>query len=145
VTNFTDDELQNAEHIQVDLPAHVDFVVLARFAAATLASRANFDLDEIEDLRLAVDELCISFGPVEDNKSLSLDLEHSDDTVRVTCKFEPLREVDAADVDSPGGIDWKRTDDFSRLLLDALVDSHGRGLRDGTRCAWLEKRGGVIG
>ena len=145
MTNLASGGLQQGEHIQVELPAHVDFVILARFAAATLAARANFDLDEIEDLRLAIDELCISFGPVEDNKSLSLDLEHSDDMVRVTCRFDPIAEVEVVDVNGRGGLEWKRTDEFSRQLLDALVDRHGREVRDGSPFAWLEKRGGVSG
>ena len=49
-----------SDTVELTLPIRADLVVLARFAAATIASRADFDVEEIEDLRLAVDELCIS-------------------------------------------------------------------------------------
>ena len=46
--------------VELTIPVRADLVVLARLTAATVASRADFDVEEIEDLRLAVDELCIS-------------------------------------------------------------------------------------
>ena len=53
------------EVIEISIPGSVDLVVLARFTAATIGARADFDLDEIDDLRLAVDELSVSFGPLD--------------------------------------------------------------------------------
>jgi hypothetical protein len=132
----------NTEHVEIGFPADVDFVVIARFAAATVAARANFDIDEIEDLRLAVDELCISFGPLSDNHSVRLQFDRVDHLVRVTCTFERADNNSATGPDKD--LDWKRTDDLSRQLLDALVDAHGREVVDGLPCAWLEKRGHVI-
>ncbi len=49
-----------SDTVELTLPVRADLVVLARFAAGTIASRADFDVEEIEDLRLAVDELCVS-------------------------------------------------------------------------------------
>ncbi|HEV2952614.1 MAG TPA: anti-sigma factor, partial [Candidatus Dormibacteraeota bacterium] len=46
--------------VTLSIPVSADLLVLARLTAATVASRAGFDVEEIEDLRLAVDELCIS-------------------------------------------------------------------------------------
>ena len=125
------------DHVEICFPADVDFVVIARFGAAAVAARANFDIDEIEDLRLAVDELCVSFGPLSENRSVRIEFDRAGDLVKVTCRFES-----ADDPSAPGDevLDWKRTDDLSRQLLDALVDAHGREVLDGSRCAWLEKR-----
>jgi hypothetical protein len=129
------------EHVEIVFPADVDFVVIGRFAAATVAARANFDLDEIEDLRLAVDELCISFGPMSEYRSVRLEFVRTDQLVRAICTFESADDNSATGSDE--GLDWKRTDDLSRQLLDALVDAHGREAVGGIRCAWLEKRGHV--
>jgi hypothetical protein len=126
------------DHVEISFPADVDFVVIARFAAATVATRASFDIDEIEDLRLAVDELCISFGPLSDSSGVRVGFDRADNLVRITCTFEPAAEWQSEPEDT---LDWKRTDDLSRQLLDALVDAHGREVVDGFRCAWLEKRG----
>lgn len=129
------------DHVEIAFPADVDFVVIARFAAATVAARANFDIDEIEDLRLAVDELCISFGPLSDHTGVRVEFDRFDDRVRVACTFEGGVNLSRSELDED--IEWKRTDDLSRQLLDALVDSHGREVTGGLLCAWLEKRGHV--
>ncbi len=49
--------------VELTLPAGSDLIVLARFTAVTLGSRAGFDIEEIEDLRLAVDELYFRSWP----------------------------------------------------------------------------------
>ncbi len=41
-------------------PAASERVRLARVVAATLADEAGFDYDEVEDVRIAVDELCFA-------------------------------------------------------------------------------------
>lgn len=129
------------ELIELSLPPTADLVVLARFTAATIASRADFDVDEIEDLRLAVDELCVSCGPVENNRNLRLEFRRAHRAIRITCVFDPLPAGLAFNVSSAER-NWDLADELQRQLLDALVDDHGRGEKDGRPCAWLEKRGG---
>ena len=53
------DLTRNAE-VRLAVPAAPQFVRLVRLAAADIATRAGFSLDEIEDLRMAVDELCFA-------------------------------------------------------------------------------------
>lgn len=44
--------------VQITLPADGAYLSVLRTTTAALASRLNFTLDEIEDLRIAVDEAC---------------------------------------------------------------------------------------
>jgi serine/threonine-protein kinase RsbW len=46
------------DHVQVCLPAEGAYLSVLRTATAGLAARLDFTLDEIEDLRIAVDEEC---------------------------------------------------------------------------------------
>jgi serine/threonine-protein kinase RsbW len=120
--------------VSVDLaiPVQADLVVLARLAAATVASRAGFGVEDIEDLRLAVEELCLSLVSGGGNGRLHLNYECEDEAITVTCRYETDGSV--------GGPRPGDADDLSLRILDALVDEHGHELRDGRPCAWLCKR-----
>jgi len=49
--------------VALKLPADSAYLAVLRTAAAGLASRLNFTLDDIEDLRIAVDEACAMLLP----------------------------------------------------------------------------------
>ena len=49
---------QTPDHVQVCMPAEGAYLSVLRTATAGLAARLDFTLDEIEDLRIAVDEAC---------------------------------------------------------------------------------------
>ncbi|HEX5400740.1 MAG TPA: anti-sigma factor [Pseudonocardiaceae bacterium] len=44
--------------MEVRIPADLSQLYVLRSLAATLALREDFDLDEVEDVKLAVDEMC---------------------------------------------------------------------------------------
>ena len=46
------------DHVTVTMPAEGAYLSVLRTATAGLAARLDFTLDEIEDLRIAVDEAC---------------------------------------------------------------------------------------
>ena len=50
--------LRPVSAVTLSFPADAEYLRLARLAAADAASRAGFDVDEVEDFRIAVDELC---------------------------------------------------------------------------------------
>ena len=119
--------------VDLSIPVRADLVVLARLAAATLASRVGFGVEDIEDLRLAVEELCLSLvGSGDDDGRLHLNYECDGDAITVTCRYE----ADGA----PSGSRRGTADDLSLRILDALVDDHGHELRDRRPSAWLFKR-----
>ncbi len=49
---------ETRDHVQVCMPAEGAYLSVLRTATAGLAARLDFTLDEIEDLRIAVDEAC---------------------------------------------------------------------------------------
>ncbi len=120
--------------VDLTIPASADLVALARHTASTIAARANFDVEEVEDLRLAVDELCVSLVRENDDGSLALRFIRDGDTVEVSCTHlaGPSGQLD--DPEEATG------DDLSQLILDALVDEHGQEDEGGRQRAWLRKR-----
>jgi anti-sigma regulatory factor (Ser/Thr protein kinase) len=122
------------EPVELTIPVQSDLVVLARLTAATVASRAGFDVEEVEDLRLAVDELCVSIVNGADNGRLNLTFLSDDGSVEVVCVLEGT--VQAQPVNGDGYDEH----DLSIRILDALVDEHGEDTGDGGRRVWLRKR-----
>jgi serine/threonine-protein kinase RsbW len=54
---------ESKDHVTVCLPAEGAYLSVLRTATAGLAARLDFTLDEIEDLRIAVDEACAMLLP----------------------------------------------------------------------------------
>ncbi|HEX4218208.1 MAG TPA: ATP-binding protein [Acidimicrobiales bacterium] len=122
-----------SDTVALSLPARSDLVVLARITAATMASRADFDIEEIEDLRLAVDELCLSVVGGARSGTVRLEFTMDGGTIAITCELDGSGEP--GDDEGPG-----EPDDLSIRLIEALVDEHGRETVDGRRRGWLSKR-----
>jgi serine/threonine-protein kinase RsbW len=120
--------------VELSIPVAADLFVLARLTASTVAARANFDVEEIDDLRLAVDELCISVVHNRSEGRLSLRFTRDDDEVEVSCTLVPGSERGSTGPLTP------TEDGLSERILDALVDQHGHGREDGRSTAWLRKR-----
>lgn len=45
-------------HVELRLPNRPEFVAVARLAISAVASRMNFDINDIEDIKVAVGEAC---------------------------------------------------------------------------------------
>ena len=64
------------DFVEVSIPADVAYLSVLRTATAGLAARLDFTLDEIEDLRIAVDEACAML------------LQHNVAHSSLTCRFD---------------------------------------------------------
>ncbi len=117
-----------AAHVLVEFPARPEFLRLARLAAADVGSRAGFDYEEVEDLRIAVSELCAMISGDED-AAVALSFDLSDDAVRVE-GASPARD---------GG---PLADDLelAQGLVAAVVDEHEVTRDDEVARFWLVKR-----
>ena len=135
------EKLAAGDRIELTFPARGDLIVLARLVTSAISARAGFDIEELEDLRLAVGELCLLTLQGHDSKygDLRLELSVLDDAISVECTLEHA---------APGGETHPEEDEsalLSQQILDALVDEHGRESQDGSVRTWLRKRRGVHG
>jgi serine/threonine-protein kinase RsbW len=122
-----------ADDVELTIPVQADLVVLARLTAATVASRADFDVEEIEDLRLAVNELCLSLVNGGGSGRLHLVFSRDEDLIEVSCSYY----AGSPGVPTPSD---GSSEGLSSRILDALVDEHGQADEDGQARAWLRKR-----
>ncbi len=123
------------DNVELTFPVMADLVVLARLVASTVAARANFDVEEVEDLKLAVDELCVSMAHERTDGTLALRFTRDGDLVEVSCTYRP--DPGGASVE---GRSLPSAESLSERILDALVDEHGNDHRDGLPQAWMRKR-----
>jgi len=112
---------QGDDVVELRLPADGAYLSVLRTATAGLAARLDFTLDEIEDLRIAVDEACALLLP---------------DAVRdaeLTCLFSLSAEALSVTVSVPsrsGRVPRRNTFAWTVLTalageVDATVDSAG--------------------
>lgn len=77
-------EAPAATDVRLDLPAQARFLRLARLTASGLAGDLDFDIDEVEDLRVAVDEACaVLIEVATEGARLTLTYSLQDATVEV--------------------------------------------------------------
>jgi serine/threonine-protein kinase RsbW len=118
--------------VELRLPADSAYLSVLRTATAGLAARLDFTLDEIEDLRIAVDEACALLLP---------DSVHG---ASMTCSFELSDRSLAVTVTVPsrtGRVPKRNT--FAWTVLTALAgDVDTAATDDGVVSVTLRKRGG---
>ena len=136
------DDLQDRDRVELTLPARPELLFLVRMTAAAVASRADFGYDQIEDLRLAIDELAL--GMTGDGGSpgrLQLLFSWTGDAVEVVGVYQP-----GDDEPRRGDLVVAQPEnELSARILDALVDEHGRDVVNGCPRVWLRMRRRSVG
>lgn len=123
------------DEVRLTVPALPEFLRLTRVTAAGLASRLGFSFDEVEDLRLAIDEMCYGLtgaggqqGTVEVRYLMSPGMLVVEGEGCFAADPPAAAEVPskASDGPRPPGTPPQRSE-LSEVILNALVDEHGYG------------------
>jgi anti-sigma regulatory factor (Ser/Thr protein kinase) len=102
--------------VALTIPARPEFLRLARLAAADVGARSGLSYDDIDDLKIAVDELCFAVmgdadgGPGARASSLSIRFTTSDDAIEIE-----------GSCDGPG---IPELNDLSRAIVTAVVQDY---------------------
>jgi serine/threonine-protein kinase RsbW len=133
--------LGDGDLVVLSFPARGDLVVLARLVASAISTRVGFDIEELEDLRLAVGELCLLALQGSDARHGDLQLEFTVSAASLDIGCTLVGAVPGPpDADADADAEGDDTDELSEQILAALVDEHGREQADGSVRAWLRKR-----
>jgi hypothetical protein len=137
--------------IELSIPAQPALLQLVRLTAGVVAARADLELNDVEDLRLAIDELCLPFmGPTGHPGRLLVRYGWNDERIEISCILTAADEgaLDAtqekvAPAALPREIKGQAErlrDELSSQILDALVDEHGEMTIGGRAGVWLRMR-----
>ena len=103
------------DEVRLVVPAMPEFLRLARVTAAGLASRLGFTFDQVEDLRLAIDELCYGLTGTQGRPGGTVDVRY-------------VIGDDSLEVEGHGRFDGDHRNveltELSQVILAALVDEH---------------------
>ncbi len=99
--------------VRLEVPASPEFFRITRIMVAGVASRVGFTLDEVEDLRIAIDELCFALvGRGGRPGTLTVQYAIADDALTVRGAGHFVDGADSSPVLSP----------LSAQILRAVVD-----------------------
>ena len=106
--------------VRLELPLESKYIRVARLVASGLGATAGLDVDAVDDLRIAVDELCAALFEVGGQKvelTFAVDADHVEVTGSTqtgsVAAFEPARLV------------------LSRQILDVACDTYSLTLDGG--------------
>jgi serine/threonine-protein kinase RsbW len=116
--------------VTIRIPAAPAYLQVVRLIASGLATRLRFTIDDIADLKIAVDELCAYLTGTHGREGeLEIKFDLYDDRIEIT----------GSGNFSPG--DKVRTDltDLSRMILETVTDSASLEQADGVPTFRLTK------
>ena len=120
--------------VELRLPAGTDGIRYARLVASAVGDDAGFDVDAIDDLKIAVDEVCVAVLDVDEDGAGPLDLVFRAD--------EGLVEIHGSGP-VPAGFAAPELDgnDLQAQILRAVVDEVSFTVTDGRAEFVVRRRG----
>ena len=110
------------ELVELRIPSRAEWVALARLAAATVANRLHFSIEEIEDVKLAVAEACTAVISHEPHgEFIELSCEALADSLRVRVRDSGHQGVRAAEP-ARMNLDEARVAGLGIFLIRTLMD-----------------------
>lgn len=109
----------DATTVTVVIPADSRFIALARLTASGLASELDFDVDTIDDLRIAVNEIVAVV--------VEWAADHQQDEVTVSYSIEPDSLTVRASVGDRADTDSVELDPLTERILASVTDHHEVG------------------
>ena len=130
MTQVTREPSAAEDVVVLGVPAAGAYLGVLRTATAGLAARLQFTLDEIEDLRIAVDEACAMLLPIATrNAELSCRFTVTDDSLTVETSVPTMSAGPRLPAES-----------FSWKVLSALADEIDAVVANGRAAIRLTKR-----
>jgi serine/threonine-protein kinase RsbW len=122
--------------VQIETPATGEYLAVVRAAATGLAAGLNFTYEQIDDLRIAVDEACAQLLAHRGGAgTLRVAYAVEDAALRVEVTVDPDRDGRPPDLLPKDSFGWQ--------ILRAVVDEVDEHIEDGRVLLAFRKRGGA--
>jgi hypothetical protein len=122
--------MEHGSRIELSLPSDSRYMRLARLMASGVATTCGLPLEEVEDFRIAVDELCATLMEIGHGEQVELAFVLDGDELVVEGRTSSS---------ATGDIDGDRLN-LSRQILDVVTDGHHLHQFDGQTAFTARKR-----
>ena len=116
-----------AESISVTIPARADYVAVVRLSAAAVAGRMGFSYEDVEDIKVAVGEVC------------NLAIRAGSPEIAVQFMVQPQSLMIRVTHEGDGAPASDEASELSIFLIDCLVDETQTRVDDGYLTRVLSK------
>lgn len=131
---------QNKEDIiRLTIPAKAEYVSVVRLTSSALASRIGFDIEEIEDIKVAIAEACTMIIKNGEKQNIDIKFEIMED--RLIISIQAKQFVCRGRDDEVSDISDNRS--LSILIIESLMDEVRCDNCDGVVCLNMMKKLGV--
>lgn len=105
---------ENYKIIEIKLPLMAEYVSVARLSASGIANIAGFDIEALEDIKVAVSEVCnkLVSNYKEEDKSFTIEFIVMPKRMKIIFKYE---------VETPLKL-FGEEDELGMAIIDALMD-----------------------
>ena len=103
-----------SDKITLDIPKKSDFISIIRLTASSIVNKLEFNIDEVDDLKVLVAEISVMFIRYikEDNRNLRFEFTLDEDLIKID--VTDLNEGDFS-IDE---------EDLSMLIIESLSDEY---------------------
>ncbi|WP_427340708.1 ATP-binding protein [Caloranaerobacter sp. DY30410] len=122
--------------INLTIPARAEYVSVVRLTSSAIASRIGFDIEEIEDIKVAIAEACTMIIKNGENQNIDIKFEIMED--RLIINIQAKQFVCQERYDEVSDIDDNRS--LSILIIESLMDGVRCENCDGIVCLKMMKK-----
>lgn len=106
---------KNYDEIKIHLPQKADYLGFIRLSVSGLASRMGFDIDTIEDIKVAVSEVCSRIISLNNDASADYDITFQLFEAGMKAVFTTVNQPERDIFEGESG-------DFAKAIICSLMD-----------------------
>ena len=104
----------NKDSIFLNIPSKPDYIGLVRLASSSISNKCGLNIDEIEDIKVAIGEACTNSFNLSGKDNINIVFEIQED--KLTIKVSDVKE------NIPEGLENARDRELGILIIRSLMD-----------------------
>lgn len=104
----------NKDSVILRIPSKPDYISLVRLTSSSISYKCGLNVDEIEDIKVAIGEACINSLSLNDNETIVIEFNLDDDKLVINVS-DVIENI-------PDNMDETRDRELGILIIKSLMD-----------------------